>query len=336
MTAALWAIAAAVAAEVADVRAFTREFPAMLDPPELVEGYSFMSTHFDRLVDLAEERPAAVRIETLGTTTRGRPIYAFHVAEPHEPVVERVLVFAGIHPTEWISVEVAVQILEELIRRPVPGISVTVIPVLNVDGRVKSESDVAIGRFKAFRRGNGASPPVDLNRDFAVHRESRSIWRRLLPGYHATSPTGALSQPETQALDALARRQLYDRAVSLHAFGGYHYYPWSGRWRRAEDHRRFVALGRSMEAAQGAGAYRPRQLSRWGFFFRAQGTEIDHLYGEYGTEAFLMELTRSGIRPWRLRKDLRTPFRWYNPRRPRKHVERGVSAVRALIRGIED
>ena len=53
----------------------------------------------------------------------------------------------------------------------------------------------------------------------------------------------------------------------------------------------FLALGRAMEAAQGPRAYKTRQLSRWGFFFRAHGTEIDHLYAEYGTLSYLIELT---------------------------------------------
>ena len=86
-----------------------------------------------------------------------------------------------------------------------------------------------------------------------------------------------------------------------------------------------------MEAAQGPRAYKTRQLSRWGFFFRALGTEIDHLYGEYGTYAFLIELTRSGINPLKP-ADWKTRFRWYNPRKPTRHIDKGLAAVRALTR----
>jgi hypothetical protein len=83
-----------------------------------------------------------------------------------------------------------------------------------------------------------------------------------------------------------------------------------------------------MEAAQGGHAYRTRELSRWGFFFRAQGAEIDHLYGEYGTLAYLIELTRSGVDPLH---PLQSYLRWYCPADPLPHVQRGVSALRALI-----
>ena len=71
-----------------------------------------------------------------------------------------------------------------------------------------------------YRRGNADN--VDLNRDFAVNREAKAIWRHLLPNRYGTSEA-PLSQPESRALDALAEAERYDVAVSLHAFGGFFY-----------------------------------------------------------------------------------------------------------------
>ncbi len=83
-----------------------------------------------------------------------------------------------------------------------------------------------------------------------------------------------------------------------------------------------------MEQAQGAGAFRTRQLARWGFFFRAHGTELDHFHGSYRSQSWLIEISRSGIaRP----SDRRTPFRWYNPRHREPHVERTTAALDALL-----
>ena len=85
-----------------------------------------------------------------------------------------------------------------------------------------------------------------------------------------------------------------------------------------------------MAKAQGHRAYQVRQLSRWGFFFRAHGSEIDHIYEKYGTLSFLIELSRSGqhlLRPG----EFGTIFRWYNPADPAQAVEMGLSAVRALV-----
>jgi hypothetical protein len=237
-----------------------------------------------------------------------------------------VLVFGGIHALEWISTQVATATLVDAIVNPRAHVAVTVVPLLNPDGRHKVELDLRAGR-NAYRRGN--APSVDLNRDYTVHRHSTSLWRKVLPGYHASN-VAPLSQPESVALDALADRERYDRAASLHAFGGFFYYPWSGRWERPDDWHDHVALGRAMERAQGVLAYKTRQLSRWGFFFRAQGTELDHFYGRYGTKMFLVELTRSGVNPFRTR-DWKTYFRWYNPRRPERHVRAGLAAMQALI-----
>ena len=298
-------------------------------PIPTAESYRFTGDFFPILAKEAARKPAAVQVEEIGQSVNHRPIWAFHVAEPGVEIEQKVLIFAGIHALEWISTEVAVDTLRALIRHPPRGVRVTVVPLLNPDGRAKVEKDLIDGHNR-YRRGNG--PEVDLNRNFGHNREARAFWRHILPGYYRSAGEHPLDQPESAALDRLLRREMYDRSASLHAFGGYLYYPWSGRWERPQDYANFVAIGREMEAAQGAFAYRTRQLSRWGFFFRAHGTEIDHIYGEYGTLAYLVELTRSGFDLRHPRKSLKTYFRWYNPVRSDAHRARGVAAMRALVR----
>lgn len=297
-----------------------------VDPVAAPDGYRWMEPAFEALAERAELQPARLHTELLGLTASGSPIWAFHVA-PLRPARRKILVFAGIHALEWISTEVALDFLDEVLDVPLEDIEVTVIPVLNPDGRNRVEHDLREGHNR-YRRGNWNG--VDLNRDFAVNTEARAVWKAILPAYYAHSDT-PLSQPETQALDRLLERERYDRMASLHAFGGYFYFPWSGRFERPDDWGDFVELGRAMEKAQGAHAYRTRQLSRWGFYFRAQGSELDHAYGRYGTQAFLIELTRSGFDPLHPRRSFRTYFRWYNPQRRERHVRKGVAALRALV-----
>ena len=291
--------------------------------PAAADGYAFASELFPRVAEAVRHKPGVVSVELLGHSGGGRPIWGFHVEDPATPVTRSVLVFANLHALEWIGTEVAVTLLLDAIEHPVPGVRLTVVPVMNPDGRDKVEHDLVLGD-NLYRRGNGRN--VDLNRDFAVNAEPTAFWRHLVPGYYQHSET-PLSQPESQALDALASREHYDRAVSLHAFGGFMFYPWSGKWERTDDDDDFRRLGHAMQLAQNGRAYDVRQLARWGFFFRAQGTEIDHLYGTYGTEAFLIELTRSGVtldpRTWKY-------FRWYNPTDPDPHVAGGVRALHAL------
>ena len=321
----LW-VCLVFAASLEDLR--SEPDPAIL--PAVAQDYRFAGPALRERIERARTRPGAVQVEIIGSSLNDKPIVAFHVAEPGVAVTERVLVFAGIHALEWISTEVALDLLDELMTLPPRGTQVTVIPLLNPDGRARVEHDLLDDR-NAYRRGNAIQ--ADLNRDFAHQRQPRAVWRKLLPNYYRTTRDEPFSQPESRALDQLLERERYDRSASLHAFGGYLYHPWAGQWRRPDNHAEYVATGRAMEEAQGAFAYRTRQLARWGFFFRAHGTELDHIHAEYGTQSWLVELTRSGVRPWHPLADYRSYFRWYNPSKPARHRERGVAAMRVLIRG---
>ena len=303
---------------------------APVDHPE--SAYRFYADLLGELAPLVAERPGVLAVEQIGQTVQGHPMWAFHVRDPAVEVRQKVLVTASIHPMEWVGAEAATDLLLELAESPVPGVQVTVVPMLNVDGRLRVEKDLLDGVNRYWRTNSNS---VDLNRDFATNREAKAFWRRLIPNRYTTSP-GPLSQPESQAIDALADRERFHAAISFHAFGGYIYHPWAGLWERTPDQERFAELGRVMQSGQGARAYRSMQLSRWAFFFRGHGMELDHLYAEYGTMAFLIELTRTGYR-WRsLRADRKVDFRMYNPRDPDPDTARGVGAVRALLRHVAE
>jgi len=212
-------IAASVAgpAELDRLQAWADRWPTSDPVPEVSADYRLAGPLYAEIARLAVEKPGVVETEVIGTTLAQQPIFAFHVTEPAVPVERSVLVMAGIHALEWISTEVAVDLLTELIALPPRGTRVTVIPILNVDGRARVEADLFAGQ-NVYRRGNLVF--ADLNRDFEVQREARALWRHVIPGYYRTTDAEALSQPESRALDALLDRERYDRAASLHAFGG--------------------------------------------------------------------------------------------------------------------
>ncbi len=304
---------------------FATWLAAQPQPAHPESAYHYAAEGFSKLKPLLEDYPGVVRVECFGESSQGQPLWAVHIHNPSLPSRGSMLVIANIHAMEWVPSEIAFAWIQAVVPLA-PAIDLTVVPVLNPDGRMRVERDLLEGKNR-YHRGNASR--VDLNRDFSVFRDTDSIWPAFIPAYYRKTP-GPLSQPETQALDQLAQRP-YDVALSLHSFGGFFYYPWTGRWQRAEDWREFHRLGRVMQASMGAHAYRPRQLSRWAFFFRAQGSEIDHLYGKYGTIAFLVETTRSGIE--RL-EDVRTYFRWYNPRDPMRHIREGLRYLRAISQEI--
>jgi hypothetical protein len=290
------------------------------------ERYTPADALFGQIERAAAQHPGVVTAEAIGHSVSGRPIWAFHVVDPGVKPDRSLVVVANLHALEWIGAEVATALLLEAIALPPRGVALTVVPIANPDGRARSEADLRAGN-NLYRRANDRG--ADLNRDWAVHRDAVAVWRHLLPRRFAATER-PLSQPETRALDALFARNRYDYAVSLHAFGGFFYHPWSGAWERPADWAAFVREGRAMETAQGGQAYRTRELSRWGFFFRAQGSEIDHLYGTYGTHSWLIELTRSGL-SFAKPGEWRTYLRWYNPQDPAAHVARGMAALHALL-----
>jgi hypothetical protein len=293
--------------------------------PHPEAAYRFESQLHAEAAAVVAAHPGRVTVEEIGRTVEGRPLRAYRVADPGVPVTRSLLVFANMHALEWVPSEVALAFLRDTAANPPPGVAVTVLLTLNPDGRARVEDDLVAGR-NVFRRGNANK--VDLNRDFAVNRDPPAVWKHLSARPWGTSP-GPLSQPESRALDALAARERFDVAVSLHAFGGFVFYPWAGSWKRPDDWRALHALATVASSGMTLHPYRPRQLSRYLFTFRGVGMEIDHLYGTYGTSALLVETTRSGLsplRPW----EWGTHFRWYNPRDPAPHAREGAAMLRAL------
>lgn len=305
-------------------RAFLEEVAAAEGAGAHAEpAYHFAGELYAAIAPWVAERPGVADPFVLGQTDEGANIWAFRLRDPAVPLRGRMLVFANIHALEWVPSEVALAFLEGFAAQPIAGVEVIVVPTLNRDGRARVERDLTEGK-RVYRRGNAAG--VDLNRDFGHNRESRAVWKALIPRRYSVSPA-ALSQPESRAIVQLAAAEPFDAAVSLHAFGGFFYYPWAGRFERAPDHAELHRLGVLMQDAMLSHPYRPRQLSRWGFFFRGLGMEVDHLYAQWGTYSFLVETTRSGLRG---PADLADPFRVYNPVDPRPHAAEGLRYLRAL------
>lgn len=304
-----------------------RAFPQGHPEPE----YRFSAELYASVAPLVAERPGVVTPFVMGRTVLGRPIWAFRVHRPGEPIQKKILVFGGIHALEWIATEVSTDFLTWEILHPPRGVELVVVPIVNLDGRRRAEGDFVRGGERPYRRANANH--VDLNRDFEINRESKAIWQKIVPGFYYHSPS-PLSQPESQALDRLGAEG-FDAVVSLHAFGGFLYYPWSGDFSPPPDKKTYEAMGQAMAAGQSPGQYTPKQLSHWGFFFRALGSELDHFYGKYGSYTFLIELTHSGIEPFHP-STWRDYFRWYNPRDPADGRSQGLGALRGLVGFVEE
>ena len=134
-------------------------------------------------------RPAVLEVRVIGRSVRNRPIRAFHLGEPD---ARKTVVFIGaMHGDEQQSDDPLAHLRDH---RPIRGVNLWVIPVLNPDGYARNSRKNAHG--------------VDLNRNFPVR------WRDL-DGAYESGPHPA-SEPETKAALRFLRRVDPDHMVSLH------------------------------------------------------------------------------------------------------------------------
>ncbi len=272
---------------------------------------------------------AGARVEAIGESLAGAPLFAVDIGSRSAEQV--AVIMAGIHPLEWIGVEVALELFERLARDPPANRRIIGYPLVNVDGYRQVERDLRAGA-RRFRRGNGNG--VDLNRNWPTNFAPRR--HKRLSGWNHSGPR-PLSEPETAAvaghLDRVAAHAGIDRAVSLHSIGRMILLPYGGRWRPPADWASLRRAGQAVKAAIPA-PYTVRQTSHWlpGMF--AHGMELDHLHGHYGATAMLIECSLGGV-TLRDPRSLLHPFRWFNPGRPERVVGQVATALEPFLRMLD-
>jgi hypothetical protein len=270
------------------------------------------------------------RVLPIGETVRGTPSFALEFGPSDASRVSVVL--GGIHPIEWIGVEVAHGLLARIAACPPIDRRILVVPLVNPDGYQRVELDLRSGK-RRWRRTNANG--VDLNRNWPTHFAPRGRLGKLMRGYSKSGPA-ALSEPETAnvvaMLDDVARSARLDRAVSLHSIGRMILVPYGGVWRRPANHAATMRAARRVQAAIRT-RYTIRQTARWVPGAFARGMELDHLHDAYGATALLVECTYGGASVRAPRRSLH-PFRIYNPRNKHAAVATLLPALEQFVRGM--
>ena len=275
-------------------------------------GYRSTETLSAHLLQRAQEHGGAC--DSYGTSFEERPLLGFRFPAAAHP--GRVLMIATVHPMEWIGREVLTDVVDHLLRCPEHP-ELWVVPTVNPDGAARVEAALHRGRAR-WVRGNARG--IDLNRNFAVGHRRRAAWRNVWPMWNPGP--APLSEPESRALSEWSATAAgFDLFLSLHSFGRWVFYPPSDTraqpaW--ARQHARQLEDVR-VRTAWPAG-YRSAQLGRWARWFRARGTEIDHMREHSGALSFLIEVSGGGFGRWGWRK-LLDPFYVFNPPDPARHVE---------------
>ncbi|WP_159083843.1 M14 family zinc carboxypeptidase [Nocardioides terrigena] len=135
-----------------------------------------------------DRRPAVVEHRVIGRSVRGRPLHAWRLGEPGK---RRVVLLSTMHGNEPHTRQILTSLRDG---RPVRGIDLWVVPVVNPDGLAQ--------RTRRNARG------VDLNRNFPHD------WADL-DGNYESGPRPA-SEPETRAVMGFLRQVRPRRVLSFH------------------------------------------------------------------------------------------------------------------------
>lgn len=286
--------------QVLDKRAIPLAPDALFKKPEQVVSF---------LIDRELKYPHLASLEVIGKSTEGRDIYAikltarFVVSPTPKPVL---LIDAMHHAREVMTPEVALDIVDYLtknyetdpdVRKWMNDYVIWVVPMLNPDGNNKVWNSQSMWR-KNTRNGHG----VDINRnydyDFGKCQGSSSSTSSDI--YRGTAPA---SEPETQAITALATRIKPKFAISYHSFSEIVIYPFGCSPKKIPDadRTRYEGIGsdlaKKLVRDSGSGGYDPG--TSYELLYNVDGGSIDWMYNTLKTYAFVIEInsTEQGFQP---------------------------------------
>lgn len=302
-----------------------------------LKPYPHPVTATQELVSDASRFPELVQVETIGASSLGRELFAFHCSGGSgRRSGARLLVTAQIHACEYIAGYVARALVRALLKEygRDPNVSnllqhaaVTVVPLLNPDG----------ADFVWQRRGwvglKGARVTmngVDPNRNFPfVPISGRRAWnssstRPWSPYYRGPHP---LSEPECLAVAQLCKRKRFCAALHFHSFGGVTFFPASPDPRSA---RVFDVFHNVFPRAQRHCRYRPVPEP-----VSALSGQLDlFLLHAFGTPSATVEVSRPSLALGKRPERWFHFFSWANPPDPERWVENDVPATIRVLEAL--
>jgi hypothetical protein len=215
--------------EIENMEEFYRQH---LDQTKINGDYRTYEQMYDELSTLQASYPSIARLDTIGYSLEGRPIYAFKISdnvevdEEDEPEVQ----FNGmVHAREPMGLEICMTTINYLfVNQAEPEVAdmintmeIWFVPIINVDGYVYNETTNpgGGGMWRKNRRDNGdGSFGVDLNRNWgfkwAAYPNSSPDGSTEI--YHGTGP---FSEPATQVMREFINAHEFIAIVNYHSFG---------------------------------------------------------------------------------------------------------------------
>lgn len=286
--------------------------PAAADFPAEDAGYHDDAETRAAIAATVAAHPGLVERATFGTSYEGRELWAVKISD-HVAVDEpepEVLLTAGQHAREHLTVEMALYLIDELaskyasdarIRAIVDTREIWIVPNVNPDG---SEYDIATGTYRAWRKNRQpnagtSSVGTDLNRNWGF-RWGCCGGSSGTPAVETFRGAAPFSAPETSALRDFVRSRVVGGAQQIRASIDFHAFAelilWPFGHTRADltprmtrdEHDTFEALATSMARANG---YTAKQSSD---LYITDGALDDWLWGANGIFAFTFEMFPAG------------------------------------------
>lgn len=241
--------------------------------PQKTISYEEMTYHL-RIFSLLY--PEWTRLEEIGQSVEGRPLYALHVGTGEK----QLLLDAALHAREHMTTNVLLEMIDEYSKSYVDGskygsyetrellnkVTMTFVPMLNPDGvKLVQGGYSAIKNGDAVRKWNGRASfkrwkanarGIDLNRNFDTGN-----WYTLNastdPAFKNSKGKKPFSEPETAALRDFVHKQNFSAYVSYHSSGQVIYYHYN---QTGAQHKRDLAFATKIAKATGYSLIAPNQI----------------------------------------------------------------------------
>lgn len=252
-----------------------------------------------------ERYPEISELHELGRTHQNRPIWALEISDhPERDEDEPAVLFNAMHhASELLSTEYALDVVQGLLEgygrdpattRWVNELEIWCVPMVNPDGNAYfiERSQWMIRKNGRDGSGDGVLDPfegVDLSRNypFGWGEQGGTAGSTAITSQYHRGP-GPGSEPETQAMMALARTQRFAAAISFHTIGRVLYVPYNVDG--SKNPRPHVTWTVAEELAAAAPAQRngkPYRVAPAGY--PVAGSDQDWHLHEHGTVAILLE-----------------------------------------------
>jgi hypothetical protein len=245
--------------------------------------------------------PSLIRVFPIGRSAREKqPIYAVEISARVGTEGDRpsVLINGCHHSNELLGAEICFGFLRDAaakfggdpdVTRWLKALRIIVVPVVNVDGHnvVTSGEDPRWRKNRRDTDGDGKvryPEGVDLNRNYDFNWAQGGSGDPGSERYRGPFP---FSEPEAEAIAALAKEERFLCSITYHSQGEVIYYPWTWGGRKAPDDRLLTAMARdiagSIRTMSGDTCYRAE------YGAGLVGQSYTWLYGVLGTFDFVVE-----------------------------------------------